>query len=134
MSATGSPSTLEQNKRLVLRWFEEVWRQGRRETIQELYGAECVLHDGAKAHAGRDEFMRFYDALRAQFSEFSFKPILLLAEGDLACVHWSIGCLHTPSGTPVNLTGISVVRVRNGQFVEAWQNWDEAGLAAQVPS
>jgi hypothetical protein len=81
-----------------------------------------------------EEFTRFYDKLRAEFSKFSIRPIVSLAEGDLACVHWTVECVHTASGTPVRLTGTSVVRISNGQFVEAWQNWDAAGLAAQLPS
>jgi hypothetical protein len=38
MSSAAQPlSTSEQNKQLVLRWFDEVWNQGRRETIFELF-------------------------------------------------------------------------------------------------
>jgi len=132
MSAANAPSSLEQNKRLILRWFDEVWNQGRRETIKELFAAECVLHDGASAYRGPEEFTAFHDRLRAEFSQFSVRPIVSLAEGDLACMRWNIEFVHTASGRPVQITGISVVRVRNGQFVEAWQNWDTAGLAAQL--
>jgi len=34
----------------------------------------------------------------------------------------------------VQLTGTSIVRVKDCQFVEGWQNWDAAGLAAQLAS
>jgi len=134
MSPASPQSSLEQNKHLVIRWFDEVWNQGRRETINELYATGCVLHDGANAYRGPEEFIRFHDVLRAQFSEFSIKPIISLAEGDLACVHWSVDCRHTASGKPVHLTGMSIVRIRDGRFVEAWQNWDAAGLPAQLPN
>jgi predicted SnoaL-like aldol condensation-catalyzing enzyme len=134
MSTANAPSPLERNKALVIRWFDEVWNQGRRETIKELFAAQGVLHDGASTYNGPEEFTGFYDKLRAEFSKFSIRPIVSLAEGDLACVHWSVDFVHTVSGTPARLTGTSVVRIRNGQFVEAWQNWDAAGLAAQIPS
>ena len=32
----------------------------------------------------------------------------------------------------VSAAGISIVRVKDGRFIEAWQNWDAAGLAAQL--
>jgi predicted SnoaL-like aldol condensation-catalyzing enzyme len=134
MSYANAPSSLQGNKAVVIRWFDEVWNQGRRETIRELFAAQGVLHDGAITYQGPEEFTRFYDKLRAEFSKFSLRPIVSLAEGDLACVHWTVECVHTASGTPVRLTGTSVVRISNGQFVEAWQNWDAAGLAAQLPS
>jgi len=125
-------SALDQNKQLVIRWFEEVWNQGRRETIHELFAPEGELHDGAATYRGPQEFMRFYEGLRSQFSDFRVTPLLALAEGDLACVHWSAAFRHAPTDKPLQITGTSIVRVRNGQFVEAWQNWDAAGLAAQL--
>ena len=39
MSETNKP---EANKALVRRWFEEVWNQGREETIDELFAANGV--------------------------------------------------------------------------------------------
>ena len=132
MSTGTAQSTLEANKALLIRWFEEVWNQGRRETIKELFAADGVLHDAAGVYRGPEEFSRFQDALRAQFSNFSIQPIVSLAEGELVCVHWSAGCVHTASGKLVRVTGTSILRVRNGQFVEGWQNWDAAGLAAQT--
>jgi len=134
MSHANAPSSLELNKALVIRWFDEVWNLGRQETIKELFAARGVLHDGASTYHGPEEFTVFFDELRAEFSKFSIRPIVALAEGDLACVHWSANFVHTLSGTPMRLTGTSVVRISDGQFVEAWQNWDAAELAAQLQS
>jgi predicted SnoaL-like aldol condensation-catalyzing enzyme len=69
----------------------------------------------------------------AQFSEFSFKPIVSLGEGDLVCVHWSCSCVHVSTRTPVHITGTSIARIKDGQIIEGWQNWDAASLASQIP-
>ena len=132
MSVANAPSSLERNKALVAQWFDELWNRGQRETIKKLFASEGVLHDGASTYHGPEEFASFYDKLSAEFSNFSIRPIVLLAEDDFACVHWSANCVHKASGKPVHLTGTSVVRISKGQFVEAWQNWDAAGLAAQL--
>jgi predicted SnoaL-like aldol condensation-catalyzing enzyme len=133
MSSTPhSVSVLEHNKQLVIRWFEEVWNQGRRETIFELFSPNAVLHDGANHFHGPEEFIRFHDALRAQFSDFRITPVVALAEGDLACVHWSASFRHTATSKSLQISGTSIVRIENGQFKEAWQNWDAAGLSAQL--
>ena len=128
-----SESTLEQNKRLFLRWLDELWNQGRRQTITELFAKTGVLHTGERHSQGPAGFLHYYDIMRAIFSGFSIKPIVCLAEGDLVCVHWSVDCIHTASRTPVHTTGISIVRVKDGQFIESWQNWDTAGLMQQIP-
>jgi predicted SnoaL-like aldol condensation-catalyzing enzyme len=132
MSAPQTQSVLEHNKALLVRWFDEVWNQGRRATIHELLATDCVLYDGNEEIRGPDEFMKFHDGLRAEFSQFSIQPIQQLAEGDLSCMHWSVDCVHTATGRKIHLTGTSIVRVQDGQFVEGWQNWDKAAMNAQL--
>jgi predicted SnoaL-like aldol condensation-catalyzing enzyme len=132
MSATGAQSVLAQNKALVLRWFKEVWNEARFETVAELFAPDGVIHDGPATFRGPQEFAGFYHGLRAQFSDFSIQPVVTLAEDDLVCVHWSADFRHTESGKPLHVSGTSVVRIANGQFVEGWQNWDSAGLEAQL--
>ena len=132
MSASQPISALELNKHLLVRWFEEVWNQSRREIIFELLDPECVLHDSDTPIRGPQEFAAFYDNLQSQFSDFRITPGTALAEGDLASLRWSVACRHRASGKPVRISGISIVRIRDGKFVEAWQNWDAAGMAAQL--
>jgi predicted SnoaL-like aldol condensation-catalyzing enzyme len=133
MSTSSPESALEQNKRLALRWLDEVWNQGRRETIRELFAKTGVYHRGASEYRGPAGFMHFYDIISAQFSQLSIKPIVSVAEADLVCIHWSTAALFTTTRTPVHFTGTSIWRIKDGQFVEAWQNWDAAGLASQIP-
>jgi predicted SnoaL-like aldol condensation-catalyzing enzyme len=133
MSASAVTS-LDQNKQLVIRWFEEVWNQGNRDTIAQLFAPDGILHDGDRIIRGPAEFEKFYDRLRAVFSNFKISPVLALAEGDLACVHWFSECKHIATGKNVQITGTSIVRIKDGRFVEAWQNWDAAGMAAQLSS
>ncbi len=132
MSASPSISTLEQNKALTIRWFEQVWNHGNRDAIAELFAADGVIYDGSTAIRGPAEFEEFYDRLRSQFSDFQITPVIVLAEADLACIHWTASFKHIPTDRPAHVTGTSVVRVKDGKFVEAWQNWDAASLAVQI--
>jgi predicted SnoaL-like aldol condensation-catalyzing enzyme len=133
MSTPQMQTTAEQNKQLMVRWFEEVWNQGRRETIHELFAENGILHDGSTIYHGPDQFCRFFDAFRSQFLDFHATPVVSLAEGDLACLHWSLSFRHKDSEKPLSVTGTSVVRFQNGQLIEGWQNWDAASLAVQLP-
>jgi predicted SnoaL-like aldol condensation-catalyzing enzyme len=132
MSAPQTQSVSEYNKALLVRWFDEVWNQNRVETIYDLFAPDGVLHDGDQEYRGPDEFKKFHDELRSQFSQFSIQPVATLAESDLAGVHWRVECVHTATGKNIHLTGTSIARVRDGQLVEAWQNWDKAAVDAQV--
>jgi len=125
--------SLEQNKKLAHRWLDEVWNKGRREVIRELFAKTGVYHRGANEYRGPEGFAHLYDILRADFSGFSIKSIVTVAEGELVCVHWSVDCLYNATRTPVNFTGTSIWRFKDGQIVEAWQNFDAAAIRAQVP-
>jgi predicted SnoaL-like aldol condensation-catalyzing enzyme len=133
MNAPQTVSDLDRNKKLILQWFEEVWNQGRTETISQLLDPACVIHDGPLAIRGPDEFKHFHDALHKDFVGFHIKPVVVLAEDDLVCLHWTLTCTHTGSNTPVTVTGTSIARVHDGRFMEAWQNWDAARLSSQLP-
>lgn len=133
MSLSGPPSSVEQNKRLVHRWLDDAWNHGRREVFHELFSKTGVYHRGSTEFHGPAEFLHLYDILRGQFSQFSAKPIVTVAEGDLVGIHWSIDCVHTKTQTHVHVTGTTICRIKDGQFTEAWQNWDTAGMSAQVP-
>jgi predicted SnoaL-like aldol condensation-catalyzing enzyme len=133
MSSASQPlTTLESNKALVRRWFDEVWNQARRETIFELFPEGGVLHDGPRQFRGPHEFAQFYDTLRAQFSDFKITPIIALAEDDIVCLHWHCSARHNASGKHTEITGTSVARIADGRIAEAWQNWDAAHLYTQL--
>jgi len=119
-------------KEFAARWFEEVWNQSRREAIDELFPRDCVLHDGSSEYRGPDEFKRFYDALRTQLSDVRVTPLEAFSEGDMVCMRWSSTATHTATGKPLQVTGISILRFKDGRFVEAWQNWDQYSLVQQL--
>jgi len=130
--STSAVTTLEHNKQLALRWFEEVWNQSRRDVIFELFAPNCVLYDGHTAIRGPQEFADFHDRVRAQFDDIRIEPEVLLAENDLVSLRWTVSGVHKSAGKNAKVSGISIIRIQDGRFIEAWQNWDAAGMAAQL--
>jgi len=125
-------STLERNKALTVHWFEEVWNQARRDTIFDLFAPECVLYEGHAPIRGPQEFADFHDRIRAQFDDIRIEPGVTLAENDLLSLRWTVSGIHKATGKKTSVSGISIVRIKDGRFVEAWQNWDAASMAAQL--
>jgi predicted ester cyclase len=132
MSASQPVSTLDRNKQLVQRWFDEVWNQSRRETIFDLFSTECVLYEGHTPIRGPQEFADFHDRIRAQFNDIHIDQGVTLAENDLVSLRWTVSGVHKATGKNAKVSGISIVRIKDGRFVEAWQNWDAASMAAQL--
>jgi predicted SnoaL-like aldol condensation-catalyzing enzyme len=119
-------------KALVLRWFEEVWNQERRETIDEMMSPTLILHDESSTTTGPESFKQFYDQMRSDFSHVRVKTHEFVSSGDLACVRWTSTMTHRANGKELSVSGMSMFRFADGQFVEAWQSWDKFGLMEQM--
>jgi len=132
----------EANKALVRRWFEEVWNQGREETIDELFATHAVgygLGDTDVTTRGPAEFKIFANNLRGALPDVHMKIEDSIAEGDKVTVRLSVEGTHkgghlgvAPTGRRIRIAGIVVVRISNGQIVEGWNSWDQLGLLRQI--
>jgi predicted ester cyclase len=50
----------------------------------------------------------------------------------MVCMRWSSTATHTATGKPLQVTGISILRFKDGRLVEGWQNWDQYGMMQQL--
>jgi predicted SnoaL-like aldol condensation-catalyzing enzyme len=121
----------EHQENMVVRWFEEVWNQGRRQTIDEMMGPDFVLHDGPSTTKGPEAFKLFFDRLRADFSGIRVTCHETVSAGDISCLRWSATMRHK-TGKDIRVTGMSMLRFADGRFAEAWQNWDMHGMMEQL--
>ena len=129
----------EAERQLGRRWFEEVWNKGRREAIGEMIGPDSLVHDGGVDSRGPEGFYQLFDRMTAAFSDIHFDVEDLVAENDKVCVRWSFSAKHSgdglgiePTGTKINVTGISILQVAGTIFAEGWQNWDMMGMMEQL--
>jgi steroid delta-isomerase-like uncharacterized protein len=132
----------EANKILVGRWFEEVWNQGREETIDELFAANGIgygLGDTDVPTRGPAEFRVFASNLRGALPDIHMTIEDMMAEGDKVTVRITLEGTHkggqlgvAPTGRRIHIQGIVVVRIANGQIVEGWNSWDQLGLLRQI--
>ena len=131
-----------ENCRVLERWFDEVWNQGREETIEELLTADAPIQGlGAASETvvGTAGFREFYKHFRGAFGDINIVIDDAIGEGDLAALRWTAQATHTGDGLGlpvtnkrVTFTGMTFARVRGGQVVEAWNSWDMMGLMHQL--
>ena len=128
-----------ENKALVRRWFEEVWNKGRANAIDEMLASHGLVHGlGADMH-GPEDFKPFHSAYRNAFPDITIRLDYILAEGDFVAVRWSGTGTHHGSGLgfaatgkQVLFNGMSLLRIEQGKFVEAWNNFDQLGMRQQI--
>lgn len=133
----------EENKALLRRWFDEVWNKGRSDTIEELFAPEGVAHGlSGEAEApvvGPSAFRDFHATFRGAFPDIIVSVDDMVAEGDKVAARCSVRGKHTgnhlgiaPTDTPVDFTGIAIVRIEDGKIVEAWNNFDFMRMNKQL--
>jgi len=132
--------SVEGNKALSRRTFEEVWNQGNLAAIDELYDANQVSHglgvDVPSGSAGLKQFITMY---RTAYPDTHFTVEDQIAEGDKVATRWTATGTHRgdlfgipPTGKRVTVTGIAISRVANGKIVETWNNFDALGQLQQL--
>jgi len=130
------------NSDLIRQWFEEVWNQGREAAIDDLCSLQAIGHgqtpDGSDI-VGPDHFRQFWKTFRAAFTSIHVEVRQTIEEGELVMARWTITMQHTgpflaiaPTAKYVTATGMSMIRFVDGKIVEAWDNYDQLALLAQL--
>lgn len=124
----------EQVRLLASRWFEEVWNQRRRDVIRELFAPEAIAHLEGRDVKGPEEFERVRDEMIEAMPDLRIIVEEIVVEGDNAVVRWVCQATHRGSdlvadgGRVVQFGGLTWMKFRNGQIVEGWDRWNQAGL------
>src|SRR5882762_8198387 len=92
-------NTLEANKALIHRWFEEVWNKGRTEAIAEMLAADAVIHglsdDSKVPWQGLEGFKEFHAKFREAFPNIIVTVEDTVCEGDMIAARCSVRARHT---------------------------------------
>ena len=130
------------HKQIARRWFEEVWNQRDGSAIQRMFSKDGIAHGlGADSQdlVGPAGFVAFHDAFLGGFTDLHIAIEDLIEEDDRIAVRWRArgtltghGLGFAPTGKPMEVSGMSILRVRNDQIVEAWNNFDVLGMHQQL--
>jgi steroid delta-isomerase-like uncharacterized protein len=148
MSPTSSPThrereeavSPEDNKALVRRFVDEVQSKGNTDLIDEICSAEFVNHSAPQGLPADREGIKILTAMfKGAFPDSYFSVEDMIAEGDKVVTRKTFHGTHEgefmgipPSGRPVNVSLIDVVRISDGRVVEHWSVGDNLGMMQQL--
>ena len=134
--------SVEENTRIMRRWFQEIWNEGQMETIHELFARDGVARGqrGAEAEIhGPEEFVKFVQEIRGAFPDMKIQVEDIFGADDRVVLRWSATMKHTgdglgmpPTGRTIRSRGITIARISGGKIVEGWDNWDQLGMLQQM--
>ena len=132
----------DENIQLMRRWFQEVWNEGRIETVRELLSSDAVARGqrgGDTEIHGPEEFEKFVREIRGAFPDIQVNVEDVFGAGDKVVLRWSGVMTHkgdmlglAATGRTVRCGGISIVRIVDGKIVEGWDHWDQLGMLEQI--
>lgn len=130
------------NGALIRHWFEEVWNNGRAETIDELLAEDCLLYglgDDGRPLRGPVDFREFHKTFREAFPDITVVVEDTISEGDRVAARCTVRGRHAgdslgfaATNRDTEFTGIAIGRIENGKFVEAWNNFDFMTMFKQL--
>jgi predicted ester cyclase len=133
--------SLEQNKAIARRHFEELWTKGDLAVADEIYSIQAVGHYGANPpHTGYPEFEKeVVRQDRVAFPDGVATVQAQIAEGDRVVTRWRFEATHTgplydnpPSGRALSVSGVHIHRIVDGQIVEIWAHPDTLTFMTQL--
>jgi steroid delta-isomerase-like uncharacterized protein len=133
----------EENKRLLHRWFEEVWNKGRADAIEEMFAEDGIAHGLADETGaplrGTASFREFHKKFRGAFPDIVVTVEDTIAEGDKIAGRCSVRAVHAgdhlgfaATQKPMEITGLTMARIKDGKIVEAWNNFDFMSMFRQL--
>ena len=129
----------EENKAIVLRYWEEVANKGNLDIIDEICAPDFVAHEADQDIRGPEGVRQFILMLRVGFPDLHVIVEDVVAEGDKVVQRWSGHGSHQgelmglpPSGKRVSVAGITISRFESGKVVEEWELYDTMGMMQQL--
>jgi len=131
--------TTDENKAIVRRFIDEIFIQGRHETVDELLADDFVAHTWPSTGHPRDDLKAAIDRTSGALEDPQFTIHDLIAEGDRVAVRLTSAATQVgqfmgmpPSGKRYSIDEIHIFRLRDGQVVEHWHQLDQMGLMKQL--
>ncbi len=125
-------------KSLVRDHFEAINTRDRGR-IEDLHADDVVVHSAGRELAGIDAVVRDWWAQLEAIPDLEDTIEMLLADGDLVAVRYRTTGTHEgefrgiePTGTPVEITSMAMIRADGTEIGEIWNHPDRFALFRQL--
>jgi predicted ester cyclase len=134
----------EENKRIFMRYIEEVWNVGRMEAADEMFESNYIARrpshpEGELDVVGPQVIKNYVQMFRSAFPDLRVTIQDMVAEGDLVVGRGIVSGTHqgnlfgyAPTGRRATWTLMGVDRFANGKIVEGWGDMDMLGALQEL--
>ena len=134
-----STQTVEENKALVRRVIEEIFGQGRIESVDELLSEDFTRHNAGPTPNGRQGMKDTIARVSKGLADARMTIEDMIAEGDRVAVRLTSEARQVgefmglpPSGKTYRIGEIHIFRIEDGRVAEHWHEADFLGMMRQL--
>jgi steroid delta-isomerase-like uncharacterized protein len=131
--------SIDSNKALVRRYYDEVLSAGKIEVLAELLAPSFASHGADGRTFGAEEYRAAVVASRTAFPDLRVTIEDQIAEGDKVVTRWTARGMHEAAyfGLPAThrlivVSAIHIHRIADGKLAEHWEQIDVAGVLRQM--
>lgn len=139
----GSTPMSEAPDAMIRRWFEELWNQGREDTIDRMLAPDAKVYGlptpDNTPPVGPGGFKPLYRQFRGAFPDLKIKVEQSVCEGDRAAVLVTCTGTHKgdtlgvpATGRPVKFEGMVIIQVKDGRLAAGWNSFDFLTMYQQI--
>jgi predicted ester cyclase len=131
---------IERNKQATQFFYDEVFNKHNISLIDSVVGADYVEHQTdvhylANRKGLKKEFSDYFQG----FPDAELTVHIMMAENDLVTTQFTITGTHRgkiyglkPTGRKIKISGVDIIRYKNGKAVEHWGYLEEGKLLTQL--
>lgn len=132
--------SIEENKAVARRLFEEVWNDANPQGVERLVAEDFVDHDPPPGITpDRRGLEQWVAAVTRAFPDLHFTIEEQIAEGDKVVVRWTARGTHRDvflgidaTGKQATVAGVTIFRITEGIVQESQAAWDKLDLMQQL--
>jgi len=137
--------SIESNKAIVRRYFEEVVDKSKLDILGEIVTTDCIIHrpEASEPIRGLEAFKHALERILQVYSEFTTTIDDLIAEEDRVACRLSHRAVnrgewtsrlgrHAVAGKTVSWPAIAIFRLHDSKIAEEWVSRDELGMLIEL--
>lgn len=138
VSACSHPTN---NRRIIERYYNEVWNEGKLDVLDELLSKDYINHTPSTPNppAGPDGLKPIVAAIRKGFPDLHYEIQDVIATQDKIVARVVMTGTQTdtlfglpPTGKKIMVNQINIEKIENGKIVEHWRVTDELTMMKQL--
>ncbi|MBI2913490.1 MAG: ester cyclase [Chloroflexi bacterium] len=132
--------SVEQNKQVMRRFYDEVFNAGRLEAIDELLAPDFAEREEFPGlPPDREGVKQFFGMFRNAFPDMRVTVHDMIGEGDKIAARYTMTGTHrgefmgmAPTGKPIEVSAMDIVRFAGGKVAEHWGITDQMAMMQQL--